>query len=125
MDIDSEIRNAWEDALKSSQAMTAQVRDKIEEKIGAIADLPFDKKKEVTSALRRLQPGGAQTIIVFTTNHRNLRHMITMRASSGAEEEIRSIFTEIARDLFNRHPMIYQDIGDDREGSVVFSQGRV
>ncbi|MGP0048369.1 MAG: FAD-dependent thymidylate synthase, partial [Solirubrobacteraceae bacterium] len=54
--------------------------------------VPFTVKKEVTSALRRLAPIGLSTDIIWTANVRTLRHVIEMRTSPGAEEELRLVF---------------------------------
>ena len=54
--------------------------------------VPFHVKKEVTSALRRLAPIGLSTDIIWTANARTLRHVIEMRTSEGAEEELRLVF---------------------------------
>ena len=70
----------------------------------------FGEKKKLQSAMRRLMPIGMATGIIVTSNHRNWRHMIEMRTSRHAEEEIRLVFGMIAWDLLERHPEIYQDI---------------
>jgi thymidylate synthase (FAD) len=60
--------------------------------------VPFAYKKEVTSALRRLAPIGVSTGMVWTANIRTLRHVIDMRTSPGAEEEIRIVFKRGSED---------------------------
>ena len=86
--------------------------------------VPFDLKKRITSALRRLAPGGHTTNIIVTANHRAWRHMIEMRTSSGAEEEIKYVFTEIACILKGRYPNVYQDM-DPQSGGYVFKHSKV
>ncbi len=71
---------------------------------------PFNLKKKLTSAMRRLAPIGLATSIIVTTNHRNWRHMIAMRTSEHAEEEIRLVIAAIADILIERYPNIYQDM---------------
>jgi len=92
-------------------------------------NLPFDVKKKLTSAMRRLAPIGLTTNIIVTANHRMWRHMIEMRTSPGAEEEIRKIFTIIAEDLKLEFPAIYQDmerlIDADDIPYYTFKSGRV
>lgn len=73
-------------------------------------DLTFHEKKKITSALRRLMPDGACTDIVVTANHRSWRHMIEVRTSDGAEEEIRKVYGLIADKLFEGHKHLYQDM---------------
>lgn len=72
--------------------------------------VPFSLKKHITSALRRMAPGGHATNIMATGNHRSWRHMIEMRTAEGAEEEIRLVFGMIAREFNMRYPHLYQDM---------------
>jgi len=87
--------------------------------------LPFGIKKLLQSANRRLMPIGMSTGIIVTSNHRNWRHLIEMRTADFAEEEIRIVFGQIAKDLKEMFPSIYQDmiIGDDK--AITFEHGRV
>jgi len=71
--------------------------------------MDFGLKKRVTSALRRLLPDGLSTSIVWTANHRTIRHVITMRTSEAAEVEIRYVFDKVARIMKQKFPLIYQD----------------
>ena len=84
----------------------------------------FGDKKKLQSAMRRLMPIGLSTGIIMTTNHRNWRHLIALRTSKGAEEEIRLVFLEVAKQLAERYPAIYQDMFDE-DGEAVFKFGRV
>lgn len=72
-------------------------------------DMPFAKKKEITSAIRRIAPSGHATTIVLTANHRAWRHMIEMRTATGVEEEIGVVFEKVAYDFVTRYPALYQD----------------
>ena len=78
--------------------------------------VPFHVKKEVTSALRRLAPIGLSTDIVWSANLRTLRHVIEMRTAEGAEEELRSVFDEIANVMLREAPLIFQDFERDAGG---------
>ena len=69
----------------------------------------FDVKKRITSALRRIMPDGMATSIVWSANHRTIRHVIAMRTAEGAEVEIRFVFDKVARLMKERFPLIYQD----------------
>ncbi len=88
---------------------------KIEEGYGKLAakydwdKMDFNIKKVLTSALRRVLPDGMATNIVWTANHRTIRHVITMRTSEYAEIEIRKVFDEVAKQVKARYPLIYQD----------------
>lgn len=69
----------------------------------------FDFKKQATSAMRRLAPIGLSTSIGFTMNHRALRHILVMRTSRHAEEEIRVVFAEVGRVCKTEWPALYAD----------------
>lgn len=69
----------------------------------------FDIKKKLTSAFRRIAPEGLATGIVFTANLRALRHIIEVRTSVHAEEEIRLVFGMIAERMIQDYPMIFGD----------------
>lgn len=69
----------------------------------------FDVKKRITSALRRILPDGLVTSIIWSANHRTIRHVITMRTAESAEVEIRTVFDKVARLMRERFPLIYQD----------------
>lgn len=79
----------------------------------------FTRKKEVTSAMRRFVPMGMATAIVCTANLRALRHLITMRTSVGAEEEIRVLFDKVAEIAISRWPHTFQDFTRQDDGSWV------
>jgi len=59
--------------------------------------MTMTQKKAATSALRRIIPDGIATNIVWTTNHRNLRHVLEMRTDPAAEIEIRMVFDEVGK----------------------------
>jgi thymidylate synthase (FAD) len=79
--------------------------------------VPFAIKKEVTSALRRLAPIGLSTDIIWTANLRTLRHVIEMRTSPGAEEELRSVFDDVAKLMLAEAPSLFQDFQRQEDGS--------
>jgi thymidylate synthase (FAD) len=81
--------------------------------------VPFDVKKEATSALRRLAPIGLSTEIVWTANVRTLRHVIEMRTASGAEEELRLVFGRIAELMRREAPGLFQDFHREDDGAWV------
>ena len=81
--------------------------------------VPFSVKKEVTSALRRLAPLGLSTDIVWSANVRTLRHVIEMRTSSGAEEELRLVFDRVAQIMRAEAPSLFQDFERDAHGAWI------
>lgn len=82
-------------------------------------DMPFAKKKEITSAIRRIAPSGHSTNIVVTANHRAWRHLIELRTADGAEEEIRLIFHDVALQFAQLYPAFYQDMHLDEGDFLV------
>jgi thymidylate synthase (FAD) len=79
--------------------------------------VPFDVKKEVTSALRRLAPLGLSTDIVWSANVRTLRHVIEMRTAPGAEEELRLVFGLVAERMLVEAPGLFQDFSRADDGA--------
>ncbi len=71
--------------------------------------LPMDRKKRLTSAMRRILPDGLATNVVWTANHRTLRWVIEMRTDPAAEVEIRSLFDQVATICVKDYPWIYAD----------------
>lgn len=73
------------------------------------SNISFEEKKKITSAMRRVAPLGLATNIGWSTNMRNLRHVIEMRTSPWAEEEIRLVFGKVANLASERWPNIFRD----------------
>ena len=100
-----------QDKKKEVKAIVEQMEENYRglEKTYGWDKLNFDVKKRITSALRRLMPDGMATSIVWTANHRTIRHVITMRTAESAEVEIRFVFDRVARLMKEKFPLIYQD----------------
>lgn len=69
----------------------------------------FGLKKEVTSAIRRIIGNGQANHIIATFNHRAIRHILEIRSSSHAEEEIRKMAELMFDAVVERYPAIYGD----------------
>ncbi len=67
----------------------------------------FDRKKKITSALRRVLPNGQSNEIGMTVNVRALRHTVQLRTGAGAEWEIRHIYAQIYDLVRDRFPTIF------------------
>ena len=76
----------------------------------------FHYKKTVTSCLRRIIGMGVATGGVWTGNFRALRHVIAMRTSEGAEEEIFHVFGKIAEIMIKREPLLFGDFSKSWNG---------
>lgn len=95
------------------------------ESIYNIDALPFHEKKILTSAFRRIAPCGLANNILWSTNHRALRHVIAMRTAEGAEVEIQTIFRDIAKRMREYYPAIYADMEELPDGSFRFCGGKI
>jgi flavin-dependent thymidylate synthase len=80
----------------------------------------FARKKELTSAFRRLAPIGLATSITFTANIRALRHIIEMRTAMAAEAEIRLVFKQVATICKTEHPNFFSDMTIGSDGVCSF-----
>lgn len=87
--------------------------------------VPFAYKKHVTSALRRVAPIGLATRIGWTANIRTLRHVIEMRTSLGAEEEIRVVFDKVAKIMRDEAPRLFADYDRTPDGEWVTESTKV
>jgi thymidylate synthase (FAD) len=87
--------------------------------------VPFDVKKEITSALRRLAPIGLSTDIIWTANARTLRHVVEIRTAASAEEELRSVFGEVAAIMLREAPALFADFTRQADGSWVPAHHKV
>lgn len=99
-----ELYQSYRVAIQSAEHYNQQMWDTIDND-----SLTFADKKKRTSEMRRLLPTGEATNIVLTANHRAIRHMIAMRTSPHAEEEIRIVFAQISKLMRERFPTIYAD----------------
>ena len=86
----------------------------------------FTEKKHLTSMFRRLAPIGLGTSIMVTGNLRAWRHIIGMRTSPAAEEEIRIVAGQIADLCKREYPNIFQDMEfDPASGTWQFDHAKV
>jgi thymidylate synthase (FAD) len=86
----------------------------------------FTTKKHLTSIFRRLAPIGLGTAIMVTGNLRAWRHVIAMRTSEAAEEEIRIVTGQIAQICKKEYPNIFQDMSfDEASGAWRFAHSKV
>lgn len=70
-------------------------------------------RKQAREAARYFMPGGLETQIVVTGNHRAWRDMLHKRYSVHADAEIRELATLILAELRKMAPAIYQDFPDE------------
>lgn len=75
--------------------------------LGLDNEKDFDKKKKITSALRRIAPNGQANQMAFSLNLRTLRHTVMARTARHAEWEIRNIFVQIYRLIKTEYPLFF------------------
>ena len=102
--IPPELASVAADCEAFAESSAAQLRAMREKLIDSNMD--FSQKKKITSAIRRLAPNGQTNEIGWSANIRSLRHMIEMRTSRHAEWEIRVVFSEVARLIQERWPLM-------------------
>jgi len=85
----------------------------------------FHQKKQWTSAFRRVAPIGTATSILVSGNLRAWRHIISMRTSEGAEEEVRLVIGKAAKILKENYPNVFQDMIQNENGEWVFENWKV
>lgn len=122
-DIYREVLAERADKVSKLYKTTVEFLEGVQEELVKICGLDsmkdFSLKKKIQSANRRLMPIGMATGIVVTSNHRNWRHMIQMRTSRHAEEEIRLVFAFVASLLSRKFPALYQDMEKNTDVSKV------
>lgn len=97
----------------------------ITEELGLDEMSDFGIKKKITSAMRRFAPYGVRTHIMFSANHRAIRHIISVRNSSHAEEEVDRVFQDLGQQMKDRYPAIYQDMIPNEAGRWTFMNQKV
>jgi len=80
------------------------------------SDHNFSYKKKVTSMMRRIVGLGVATGGVWSGNVRALRHVLAMRCSPAAEEEILHVFSRIAKRMQEQEPLLFGDFYQDDDG---------
>lgn len=125
--LDEPLRSRWVTAIKKLKtqalfnrhyAMTevnyAEGQDIWKEELAP--DSKFHGKKQITSMMRRIIPMGVATGGVWTMNIRAIRHIIALRCSEAAEEEIAYVFGKIAKYICEQEPMLMGDFKQDENG---------
>lgn len=113
-DIDCD--RAIQDHLLATEKLAKLLRDKL------IKDGDnFDKKKKVTSAIRRIAPNGQANEIGFSMNIRTLRQTIIARTSKHAEWEIRKIFGQIGDIVEVKWPLMLYGLNKTDTNDGLFS----
>jgi len=85
----------------------------------------FNMKKMLTSAFRRVAPIGLATSIFVTGNIRAWRHILEIRSSIHAEEEIRLVAKKIGIICKKEFPNFFQDMKLNENNEWIFEKSKV
>ncbi len=76
---------------------------------GASEDAIVSVKRRANEAARSLLPNAAETRLVFTTNLRSLRHLLTLRGAEPADLEIRRLMPQLLAKSRSHAPQFFAD----------------
>ncbi|ATW60342.1 ThyX-like thymidylate synthase [Mycobacterium phage Koko] len=96
--VDSSLKNAWQDATAAYERIHAALEQ---------AGLP---RKQAREAARAVLPNMTNSPMVVTGNHRAWRYVIKNRWHEAADAEIRELAGELLRQLREIAPNCYQDL---------------
>ncbi len=85
----------------------------------------FGLKKHLTSMMRRLSPAGLATSILVTANVRSWRHILAMRGSPAAEEEMSVIIPQLLELLKTECPNAFADCRLTKENFIEMDYTKV
>ena len=109
-------RKLMKEAMETAENYQRKFMDLFKEEM----ESNFALKKKLTSSFRRVAPIGLATGIIATFNFRALRHIIEMRTSEHAEEEIRLVIDQMADFCLRDYPMAFGDYeGRDTSDGLV------
>jgi thymidylate synthase (FAD) len=99
---------AWRDQIEAAQAAYVLLVGQLMERYGWVAD-KVHRRKMAREAARGVLPNSTETKIVVTGNARAWRTMLELRASEGAELEIRRMAVAVLRVLQQEAPAFFSD----------------
>jgi thymidylate synthase (FAD) len=107
----------WQAQMETAQAAYVALVAQLMERYGWVAD-KVHRRKMAREAARGVLPNSTETKIVVTANARAWRTMLELRASEGAEFEIRRMAVTVLRLLQREAPGFFSDFeiytADDR-----------
>lgn len=100
----------FKDQVKETYKYLEEKQQLMTERFGLNDEKSFEKKKKLTSRMRRLAPLGLLTNIGWSANLRTLRHIIPLRTHKSAEEEMRVVFKEVGKLVKYRYGNVFFDM---------------
>jgi len=114
---DEALEAAWRAQVEDAQRAYVALVERLMERYGWVADR-VHRRKMAREAARAVLPNATETKIVVTANARAWRTMLELRASEGAELEIRRAAMALLRVLQAEAPGFFSDFeiyqGEDR-----------
>lgn len=115
-----------EPVRKLAEDFLAEIEDSyllMVDQLGLDQEKDFDRKKKLTSALRRFLPNGQANDLGFSVNLRALRHTVMMRTSKHAETEIRAIYEQVYNLVKERYPLVFHGAREEVVDGIVEVSG--
>jgi len=107
-------QRVFQDHMKMTEQNYAKLQDIWKEELAP--DSKFHGKKQITSMMRRIMPMGIATGGVWTMNARAVRHIMALRSSEAAEEEIAYVFSVVSKMMVESEPYLCGDFAQDEKG---------
>jgi thymidylate synthase (FAD) len=111
------LEDAWRKQIDEAQRAYVQMVEQLMERYAWVAD-KVHRRKMAREAARSVLPNATETKIVVTGNARAWRTMLELRASEGAELEIRRLSVLLIRLMQSEAPAFFSDFeiyeGEDR-----------
>ena len=118
---DDALEAAWRTQVEDAQRAYVALVERLMERYGWVADR-VHRRKMAREAARAVLPNATETKIVVTANARAWRTMLELRASEGAELEIRRAAIAVLRLLQSEAPGFFSDFeiyqGEDRRDAA-------
>ena len=105
---DPELHAIWMHAVTTAQLSYRELSNRLFTKLAGVEDKTLRRKRS-REAARSVLPNATETKIFVTGNGRSLRHFIEMRASVGADAEIRRVAIAVLRLLQAEAPNLFGD----------------
>src|SRR5207302_2872700 len=114
---DESLETEWRGQIEEAQRSYVRLVEHLMERYGWVGD-KVHRRKMAREAARGVLPNSTETKIVVTGNARAWRTMLELRASDGAELEIRRLSVALLRRLQAEAPGVFSDFeiytADDR-----------
>ncbi|MEO3743016.1 FAD-dependent thymidylate synthase [Plantactinospora sp. B5E13] len=105
---DPELHKRFVEATEASLRAYNELLEGLERRFADVEN-PTLRRKQARQAARAVLPNATETRIVVTGNYRAWRHFVAMRATEGADVEIRELAVECLRQLQRVAPNVFAD----------------